>query len=115
MAKKKKKWTLQELFSELNSVCDNPYARHAIEYEFQSVATMDAAGDFVYEDKHLIDAYSIAMNFQAYHMERFFCNFLSQKGYDLEDFWNDNHEEFHRLLTGMFDGIYGGQGVRKKI
>ena len=65
MAKKKKKWTLQELFSELNSVCDNPYARFAIECEFQLLATKNVAGDLVYENKDGTDAYSIAMNFQA--------------------------------------------------
>ena len=112
---KKNKWTLQELFSELNSICDNPYARFAIECEFQLLATKNVAGDLVYENKDGTDAYSIAMNFQAYHMEQFFRSFLYQKGYDLEDFWNSNHDEFHRLLTGLFDGIYGGQGVRKKI
>ena len=111
---KKKKWTLQELISEIGSIGNNPYARHAIEYEFPLLAITNAAGELVYEDKHRIDAYSLAMNLLAYHMERFFRNFLSQNGSDMEDFWNDNHDEFHRLLTGIFDGIYGMKGVRKK-
>lgn len=112
---KKKKWTLQELISEIGSIGNNPYARHAIEYEFPLLAITNAAGELVYEDKHRIDAYSLAMNLLAYHMERFFRIFMSQKGSDMEDFWNDNHDEFHRLLTGIFDGIYGGEGVREKI
>ena len=108
---KKKEWTKDELLSELKKRGDNAFARSAIDYEFNSLTTRNAVGEVVYDCETEVTAYSVLMNIQASYMEKFILSFLTKRGCDLEKFWQekDNYSEMHRLLTGMFAGIYEGR------
>lgn len=105
---KKKEWSKDELLSELKKRGDNAFARSAIDYEFNSLTTRNAVGEVVYDCETEVTAYSVLMNIQASYMEKFILSFLTKRGCDLEKFWQekDNYSEMHRLLTGMFAGMY---------
>ena len=105
---KKKQWTKGELLSELKKRGDNAFARSAIDYEFISLTTRNAVGEVVYDCETEVTAYSVLMNIQASYMEKFILSFLTNHGCDLEKFWQEkeNYSEMHRLITGMFAGMY---------
>lgn len=111
---KKKEWTYDELLSAVNSMGRNSYAVSALDHEFPEMATKNAAGEMVIDcgDERLT-AYDLVLNFQARHLERFIHGYLSSKGYELEDFWQENLEDFHRLLISMIKGFYQGHWVVK--
>lgn len=103
---KKKEWTKDELQSALKHKGDNSYAKSALDFEFDELAIDNATGEHVIASDDEIDAYSVLLNLQARHMERFIHGFLSNKGYELDDFWDENYEEMHRYLTNIFQRLY---------
>lgn len=104
---KKKEWTKDELQSALIDMGVNSYAKSALDREFPELATKNSAGKMVIDcGDEKLTAYDLLLNLQARHLERFIHGYLSSKGYELEDFWKEHFDDFHRLLTGIFTGIY---------
>ena len=103
---KKKEWTKDELLSALKDMGDNSYARSTLDFEFDELAIKNATGEHVIASDDEIDAYRVLLNLQARHLERFIHGFLSNKGYSLDKFWNENLEEMHRYLTNIFQRLY---------
>ena len=84
------------------------FAGSAKDHECISLTTRKANGNVVQDcDTEFIDS-SVLMNIQASYMEKFILSFLTNHGCDLEKFWQEkeNYSEMHRLLTGMFAGMY---------
>lgn len=106
---KKKEWAKDELLSAVNNMGRNSYALSALDHEFPEMATKNAAGEMVIDcGEEGLTAFDVVLNLQARHLERFIHGYLSSKGYELEDFWKEHLEDFHRLLTGMITGFYQG-------
>lgn len=106
---KKQYWTKDELLSAVNNMGRNSYALSALDHEFPEMATKNVAGEIVIDcGEEGLSAHDLLLNLQARHLERFIHGYLSSKGYELEDFWQENLEDFHRLLTGMITGFYQG-------
>ena len=111
---KKQYWTYGELLSAVNSMGRNSYAVSALDHEFPEMATKNAAGEMVIDcGDEKLTAFDLVLNLQARHLERVIHGYLSSKGYELEDFWQENLEDFHRLLTSMIKGFYQGHWVVK--
>ena len=104
---KKQYWTKEELQSALKIMGKNSYAQSAVDHEFPEMATKNAAGEMVTDcGEERLTAFDLVLNLQARYLERFIHGYLSSKGYELEDFWQENLEDFHRLLTGIFTNFY---------
>ena len=104
---KKKEWAKDELQSALKDMGGNSYARSALDFEFDELAIKNAAGELVIDcGEEELSAYDVLLNLQARQMERFIHGFLSNKGYELDDFWDENYEERHRYLTNIFQRLY---------
>jgi hypothetical protein len=109
---KKQYWTYGELLSAVNNMGRNSYALSALDYEFPEMATKNAAGEMVIDcGEEMLTAFDLVLNLQARHLERFINGYLSSKGHELEDFWQEHYDEFHRLLTGIITGFYQGRGM----
>lgn len=113
---KKQYWTYDELLSAVNSMGRNSYAVSALDHEFPEMATKNAAGEMVIDcGEEMLTAFDLVLNLQARHLERFINGYLSSKGHELEDFWQEHYDEFHRLLTGIITGFYQGHWDAKDM
>lgn len=109
---KKKEWTYDELLSAVNNMGRNSYALSALDHEFPEMATKNAAGEMMIDcGDEKLTASDLVLNLQARHLERFINGYLSSKGHELENFWQENYDEFHSLLTSIITGFYQGQGM----
>ena len=46
------------------------------------------------------------MNMMGEYLALFFDGFLLDKGYNLDEFWHEHHNELHKWLTEMFRQMY---------
>ena len=102
----KREWTKGELMSAQKIFCDNDFARDVLESIFKDHATKNAAGVLVFDYGKELDAFSIMMNMMGEYLALFFDGFLLDKGYNLDEFWHEHHDELHKRLTEMFRQMY---------
>ena len=102
----KREWTKDELMSAQKIFCDNDLARDAISFIFDCNAESNAAGELVFDCGKELDAFSILMNMMGEYLALFFDGFLLDKGYNLDEFWHEHHDELHKRLTEMFRQMY---------
>lgn len=102
----KREWTKDELMTAQKIFCDNDFARDVLESIFKDKATKNAAGELVFDCGKELDAFSILMNMLGEYLTSFFDGFLLDKGYRLDEFWQEHRAELHRYLTDIFRQMY---------